>query len=145
MTYALGVDIGTTFSAAAVARGDRIEVVGLGDRSQTIPSVVVMRDDGEVLVGEAAERRFAVEPSRGAREFKRRLGDPVPLILGGTPYGADALTGHVLRAVVARTAQLEGEPPAVTAITHPASWGPYKVELLRGAARSEEHTSELQS
>ena len=135
MTYALGVDIGTTFSAAAVARGDRIDVVGLGDRSQTIPSVVVVRDDAEVLVGEAAERRFAVEPSRGAREFKRRLGDPVPLILGGSPYGAEALTSILLAAIVNRTAELEGEAPAMTAVTHPASWGPYKVDLLRGAVR----------
>ena len=83
--YCLGVDLGTTFSAAAVASADSIEVFTLGTVAPAVPSVVVLRADGEVLVGEAAERRALTEPGRTAREFKRRLGDPTPLILAGTP------------------------------------------------------------
>src|SRR5262245_44634648 len=98
MTYTLGVDLGTTYSAAAIARGGRVEIVTLGTTAPVIPSVVVLRDDGEVLVGEAADRRSLTEPTRTAREFKRRLGDPTPIVLGGTPYGAEALMAHLLRA-----------------------------------------------
>ena len=97
MEYSLGIDLGTTYSAAATARDDRLEIFQLGERSATIPSIVVLRADGEVLTGEAAERRALAEPTRTGREFKRRLGDPTPIILGGTPYGAEALLAHLLR------------------------------------------------
>ena len=85
MTYYLGIDIGTTYTAAAVWRDGRNEIASLGNRAPTIPSVVLLRDDEAVLTGEAAVRRAATEPSRVAREFKRRVGDPTPIIVGGTP------------------------------------------------------------
>jgi molecular chaperone DnaK len=133
--YALGIDLGTTYSAAATARGDRLDIFQLGERAATIPSVIVLRADGEVLTGEAAERRAMSEPLRTAREFKRRLGDPTPIILGGTPYGAEALIGHLLRSIVAKVTEQLGGPPAAIAVCHPASYGEYKIDLLRQAVR----------
>ena len=135
LDYSLGIDLGTTYSAAATARGDRLEIFQLGERAATIPSVIVLRADGEVLVGEAAERRAMSEPLRTAREFKRRLGDPTPIILGGTPYGAEALIGHLLRSIVAKVSEQLGGPPAAIAVCHPASYGEYKIDLLRQAVR----------
>jgi actin-like ATPase involved in cell morphogenesis len=136
-TYALGIDLGTTFTAAAIARaGGAVEPFALGDGRLPAPTAVALPESGELLVGEAADRRRRSDPSRVAREFKRRLGDPVPLVLGGTPYGADALAGHVLAYVVARVAEREGEPPAAVAVTHPASWTAYKLDLLEQAART---------
>jgi molecular chaperone DnaK len=133
--YSLGIDLGTTYSAAATARGDRLEIFQLGERAATIPSVIVLRADGEVLVGDAAERRALSEPVRTAREFKRRLGDPTPIILGGTPYGAEALIGHLLRSIVARVAEQMGGQAAAIVVCHPASYGEYKIDLLRQAVR----------
>ncbi len=131
MGYRLGVDLGTTFTAVAVANGQPPTMLGLGNRSLQVPSVLFLKPDGSFLVGEAAERRGALESDRVAREFKRRLGDHVPLLLAGIPYSAQALTAHLLRWVVDQaTAQL-GEPPTDTTITHPASWGPYRKELLQ--------------
>ena len=135
MTYVLGIDLGTTFSAAAVARDGRAEMVTLGTRSASIPSVVVLHPHGDVLVGEAAERRAAAEPTRTAREFKRRLGDPVPIVLGGEQYGAEALMAHLLRWIVERVTELEGGPPDLIVISHPANYGSYKKELLFEAVR----------
>jgi molecular chaperone DnaK (HSP70) len=135
VAYFLGIDIGTTYTAAAVWRDGRNDVVNLGNRAQAIPSVVLLRDDGTVLVGEAAERRAATEPQRVAREFKRRLGDPTPIIVGGTPYSADALIARVLRWVVDKVTEVEGGPPARVAVSHPANWGSYKIDLLRQAIR----------
>jgi actin-like ATPase involved in cell morphogenesis len=136
--YALGIDLGTTFTAAATARAGRVDVVSLGDRSPAIPSVVALREDGVVVVGEAAERRAVVDPGRSAREFKRRVGDTVPILLGGTPYGAEILSGYLLAQVLATVVALEGERPALTCVTHPANWGPFKRDLLREAARHAE-------
>ena len=59
MSYRLGVDLGTTFTAAAsVTDGDPPIMVGLGNRSLQIPSVLFMQADGNTLVGEPA--RFAL-------------------------------------------------------------------------------------
>lgn len=134
-SYQLGIDLGTTYTAAATAREGQVEIAGLGNRAAAIPSVIYLAADGTVLTGETADRRGPSEPDRVAREFKRRLGDPTPLLLGGTPRSAEALTAELLRAVVAKVAELEGGPAEHLAITHPANWGPYKQDLLVQAIR----------
>jgi molecular chaperone DnaK (HSP70) len=125
VAYHLGIDLGTTYTAAAVERGGRVEAVTLGNRQVSVPSVLFLKSDGEVLVGDAANRRGVTEPERLGREFKRRIGDPTPVLLGGVPYGAEALTGKLLRWVVERVIELEGGPPAAIALTHPANGGPF--------------------
>jgi actin-like ATPase involved in cell morphogenesis len=136
LAYVVGIDLGTSYSAAAIGHPDgRVEMFQLGLRAAAVPSLIVARDGGEMLVGEAAERRALTEPTRTAREFKRRLGDPVPLILGGTPYGAEALLAILLRTFIDQVAQEMAGRPSHVVITHPASYGPYKLDLLRQAAR----------
>ncbi len=136
MQYVLGIDLGTSYSAAAVGTPDgRVEMFQLGSATAAIPSLVVVRADGEILVGEAAERRSLTEPGRTAREFKRRLGDPVPVILGGTPYGPDALVAILLRSIARQVAAQLDERASHVVITHPASYGPYKLDLLAQAVR----------
>lgn len=132
--YALGVDLGTTYTAAAVARQSTAEPLPLGTEAAQIPSVVLIREDGEVLVGDAAERRAAAEPTRAAREFKRRLGDPVPIVIGGQPVAVETLMGYLLAEVVRRATEQEGEPPSLVVLTHPANYSDYKTGLLRAAA-----------
>ncbi|GJM37287.1 MAG: hypothetical protein DHS20C19_06540 [Acidimicrobiales bacterium] len=78
---ALGIDLGTTFTTAAVNKNGRIEIVTLGNRSAVMPSVVYLREDDVSLIGEAASRRAVEQPSRYAREFKRRVGDETPIML----------------------------------------------------------------
>lgn len=131
----LGIDVGTTYTAAAVAGPNDVSMLSLGSDRAAVPTVVVVREDGEVLVGEAAERRAATQPDRTAREFKRRIGDPVPVVVGGTPYGAEALVAHVLRWVLAEATTRRGGPPGAVALSHPASWSTYKTDLLRHAAQ----------
>ncbi|HEX8803266.1 MAG TPA: Hsp70 family protein, partial [Acidimicrobiales bacterium] len=133
MGYYLGVDIGTTYTAAGVWRDGRVDVATLGLRSPVVPSVVVARADGEVLVGDAAERRAVAEPERVVREFKRRFGDPTPIVVGDGSVAVEALVARVLRWVVDRVAEAEGGPTAGVAVTHPANWGDYKKRLLRTA------------
>jgi len=73
----------------------------LGGRASVIPSVLWLAEDGQVLVGDSAERHVITDPSRVAREFKRRMGDPTALLIGGAPYSAESLMGRLLRWVVA--------------------------------------------
>ena len=130
MSYRLGVDLGTTFTAAAVSDGSEPTVIGLGNRALQIPSVVFLKPDGEFLIGEAAERRGLSEPDRLAREFKRRIGDHVPIMVAGAPFSPQALTSHLLRWVVGTATERMGEPPDEVILTHPANWGPFRLELL---------------
>jgi actin-like ATPase involved in cell morphogenesis len=135
MSFQLGVDVGTTFTAAAVAREGQVEVASLGWRSAAIPSVVWVGGDGTVLTGDVALRRGLSEPSRMAREFKRRVGDPAPLLLGGAPFSADALTAKLLGAVTEEVIAQQGDDPEAVTVCHPANWGPFKKDLLRQAIR----------
>ncbi|MBW0122028.1 Hsp70 family protein, partial [Pseudonocardia oceani] len=130
MTYSLGVDLGTTFVAAAVARASQVEMFTLGDRSVVSPAVVYARDDGSLVCGDAAGRRAVSRPDRIGREFKRRLGDPTPIMLGGTAYAVTALLATLLRDVVERVVETEGGPPERVVLTHPANWGPFRRELF---------------
>ena len=128
MGYQLGIDLGTTYTAAAVCRSsDRgwvePEVVTLGSRSATVPSVLFLAPDGSVLVGEAAERRALTDPDRVVREFKRRIGDPTPIVVAGRTWAPEELSARLVRWVVDRVAEREGGPADRIAITHPASWG----------------------
>ncbi|RYP84175.1 Hsp70 family protein, partial [Nocardioides guangzhouensis] len=130
MGYRIGVDLGTTFTAAAVDDGAGPRMVGLGNRALQIPSVVCLMDDGAFLVGEAAERRALKDPTRSAREFKRRFGDTVPILIAGRPFSPQALTAQLLSWVVSTVIEREGSLPDDVVVTHPANWGGYKRELM---------------
>jgi len=138
MTYSLGIDLGTTFTSCAIHDGHRSSIVELSDRSSTIPSVVFLAEDGTYYVGDAATRRTLMDPARAATQFKRRFGDTTPLLLGGTPMSADQLSTHLLRSVVDQVTQRQGQPPQHLAVTHPAGWGGYKLELLDQTIRAAE-------
>jgi molecular chaperone DnaK len=135
MSYDLGVDLGTTFTAPAIARDGRAETVPLAPANAAVPSVAYLNDQGELLFGQVAARRAGSEPARVAREFKRRVGDPTPILLGGTPLSAEMLMARMLAWVVEQVAETEGERPTRLAVTHPANWGAYKLDLLQQATR----------
>jgi molecular chaperone DnaK len=133
--YCLGIDLGTAFVAAAVARADSVKMVALGDRSVVMPSVVYARDDGTLITGEPAARRAVSNPDRVASEIKRRLGDPTPLLLGESAYSVTDLLGTLLQDVLDRVAVEQGGPPESVMLTHPANWGPHRQNLFAEVAR----------
>jgi molecular chaperone DnaK len=140
MSYWLGIDVGTTYTAAAICRMEAGRslpaVVPLGSRANAVSSVVYLGEDGQVLVGEAAERRAVTNPERVVRGFKRRIGDDIPLIIGGKPHPAPRIAAMVIRWVVDRVTEREGSRPAGIVITHPAGWGAYKIQAVADAVRA---------
>src|SRR5262245_36242077 len=110
MSYGLGIDVGTTYSAGAVHRDGRVDVVALESQRFTVPTVVAA--DGDRLVfGSAAVARSVGAPDGAAREFKRRLGDPEPIVLGGRPYLPEQLVAAFARWVRDNVAAQHGGPP----------------------------------
>ncbi|WP_211195989.1 Hsp70 family protein [Agromyces sp. H66] len=137
-SYVLGIDIGTSFTAAAIGRrradgSMAYEPLELGTRRAAVPSVVYLAEDGGVVVGEQAERRAMDEPDRVVREFKRRIGDETPIIVGGLSVTAEDIFSVVAQWVVERAEAHEGCAPAVVAVSHPASWGEHRIGVIRTA------------
>src|SRR3712207_6848717 len=56
-------------------------------------------------------------------------------LLGPSPYSAERLSAQLARWVVDAVAAAEGGVPRAVALTHPANWGDYKVDLMRQADR----------
>ncbi|PWW67021.1 Hsp70 family protein [Actinokineospora spheciospongiae] len=127
MRYGLGIDLGTTFTAAAVASESGTRMVPLGDGVIT-PSVVYAAAEGALITGDVAEAVGRSDPARLARGHKRRLGDPTPLVLSGAAYSPAALLAAQLRDVVAFVGAQEGGAPSSVVLTCPAVWGPYRRE-----------------
>src|SRR5688572_26806426 len=134
--YSLAIDLGTSFIAAAVADDRGLEMFGLGDGSLVAPAAVFVRDDRGVVTGDAAARRAISNPDRVAREIKRNLGNPTPLMLGGAPYAVSDLLGALLQDVLVRATEQQGAKPDVVALTHPANWGPFRKGLFEDVARA---------
>src|SRR5688572_23005044 len=137
-SFVLGIDVGTSFTAAAIGRrrpdgSVEIEPLELGSRRTAVPTVVFLGDDGGVLVGEAAERRAIDQPERVVREFKRRIGDQTPIIVGELSVAPEDIFAVLAQWVVERAEQHEGGAPAVIALSHPASWGEHRLGLIRKA------------
>jgi actin-like ATPase involved in cell morphogenesis len=135
MSYRVGIDFGTTFTAAAVHRdGEQVaELVPLGDNKPAAASVIFVAPDGSLVMGDAAVRRAVTDPDRVVREVKRRVGDQTPVLVAGEPIDAHTLAACFVRWVVDRVTEREGAPPAAVALTHPASWGQHKCALFTEA------------
>jgi molecular chaperone DnaK (HSP70) len=142
MPYALGIDLGTARTTAAVSRTSRDgwsepEVVPL-DAADALPgvaSVLYLTSDDAVEVGEAAIRLGSGGPERVARDFLDRIGDEVPLALGGQYYPAETLAAALVAWVVDRVEEQEGTPATQLVVPHPVGWGVYRRTVLQAALR----------
>ncbi|HEX2563887.1 MAG TPA: Hsp70 family protein [Acidimicrobiales bacterium] len=119
MTYSLGVDLGTTTSAAALRRGSRLEVCALGDLTATMPSVALERADGSLLVGEAAADRALYDTTLVARHVTAHLDDGEPIALDGRLHDPARLTQGLLETVIDRVRRLYGDRPQDVVLTYP--------------------------
>ena len=131
MGYRLGIDLGTTFTAAAYIENAGPRMLELGIRNLTVPSVLFLTEEHTMLFGEAAERRSWSEPERVLREFKRRIGDTVPMLAGGQTFDPSTLQTELLRRVLQLAEERLAGPPDHVVVTHPASWGLFKLQLMR--------------
>ncbi|MFV0259580.1 MAG: Hsp70 family protein [Acidimicrobiales bacterium] len=131
--YDLGIDLGATYVAAGIVEHGRPQIITLGDRAAVVPAVLYFREDGQVLTGDAARRRGQADPTRLVREFKRRVGDTTPVVVGGSPYPVAVLMAELLRFVHDTVVERQGAEPRSITLTHPANWGPYRIDVLEQA------------
>jgi molecular chaperone HscC len=120
MTTIIGIDLGTTHSAAAYLtdQGPRLLPNALGE--WLTPSVVGVDEEGKLLVGRAARELQVVAPQRCASLFKRYMGTDWTVNLAGRTYNPEELSSLVLRALKADAEAFFGGPVTRAVITVPA-------------------------
>ncbi len=139
MPYALGIDLGSGHTTAALCRNDHErwsepEVLAL-DGLATTESVLHLTDEGTVEVGGRALRHVVSRPDRVTRGFVDRVGDEIPIVLGGRPYPAEVLIAALVGWIVDYAEATEGTPASQLVVTHPAGWGSHRRATLLGALR----------
>jgi molecular chaperone DnaK len=131
--YGVGIDLGTSFTRAAVNNGGQSRMLSLRNEMLLMPSVVTSRPDGTLVPGE--DEPTGVEVNSVGRDFKRRLGDPTPLMLGGRPHSAVSLMTATLKSVIEMLVAAEGAAPDRVVLTYPAVWGHYRREQFEEVIR----------
>jgi molecular chaperone HscC len=116
----LGIDLGTTNSAAGIWRNGRAELIPNTLGHVLTPSAVSIDDDGRVIVGLAARDRQVTHPERTATAFKRYMGTNRSVALGQARYLPEELSAFVLRSLKADAEHYLGEPVTDAVITVPA-------------------------
>lgn len=99
----IGIDLGTSNSAAAVLRGGRPVIIpsaeGVSLGGKAFPSYVAIAADGQMLVGESARRQAAANPEGTATAFKRRMGQRETVGLRDKSFTPEQLSAFLLQKI----------------------------------------------
>lgn len=135
MSKIIGIDLGTTNSAAAhmTDEGPRLIPNALGE--PLTPSVVGMDESGRLLVGRAARELQVLQPQRCAALFKRQMGSDYFADLEGRKFSPEELSSLVLRSLKSDAEALFGEPVTRAVITVPAYFNDRQRKATLNAGR----------
>lgn len=135
----IGIDLGTSNSAAAVLRGGRpvlipsAEGVTLGGKA--FPSYVALTPAGEILVGEPARRQAVANPEGTATAFKRRMGKREKIRLRDREFSPEELSAFLLQKIKRDAEAFLGEPVEKAVVTVPAYFDDNQRAATRDACR----------
>ncbi len=120
----IGIDLGTSNSAAAVLEGGRPVLVpsseGTSLYGKSFPSYVAFTKDGQRLVGEPARRQAVANPDGTLSAFKRKMGTDYKYKVFGKDYTPQELSAILLQKIKADAEAFLGEPVKKAVITVPA-------------------------
>ena len=135
----IGIDLGTSNSAAAVLRGGRPVIIpsseGISLGGKAFPSYVALTADGQMLVGEPARRQAAANPEGTASAFKRQMGRRVTLRLRGRDYSPEQLSAFLLQKIKRDAEAFLGEPVDKSVVTVPAYFDDNQRSATKDACR----------
>lgn len=120
----IGIDLGTSNSAAAVLRGGKPVIIpsteGISLSGKAFPSYVAITADGNKLVGEPARRQAAENPEGTASAFKRRMGKREKIKLRDKEFTPEQLSAFLLQKIKNDAEVYLGEPVEKAVVTVPA-------------------------
>lgn len=99
----LGIDLGTTNSAAAIMEAGRPTIVPSAEgptiAGKMFPSVVAFTKDGQLLVGEPAKRQAVTNPEGTVFEIKRKMGKDYKVSIYGKEYSPQQISAFILQKI----------------------------------------------
>src|SRR5512137_1593825 len=125
MSRAIGIDLGTSNSAAAVMEGGRPVIIpsaeGAGVASgKAFPSYVAFTKDGQLLVGEPARRQAAINPEGTIQAAKRKMGTDFKYKVSGKEYTPQQISAFILQKIKRDAEAYLGDTVEEVVITCPA-------------------------
>lgn len=131
----IGIDLGTTNSAAAVWSEGRAVMIPNSLGHVLTPSAVSVDPQGNVIVGLAARERQVTHPEATASAFKRYMGAQRTFQLGQVRFTPEELSAVVLRSLKADAEAFLGEPVTEAVITVPAYFNDKQRKATRRAGQ----------
>ncbi|MDE1856997.1 MAG: molecular chaperone DnaK [Candidatus Micrarchaeota archaeon] len=120
----IGIDLGTSNSAAAVLEGGRPAIIpsseGTSLYGKAFPSYVAFTKDGQRLIGEPARRQAVANPEGTVSAFKRKMGTDYVYKIFGKDYKPQELSAMLLQKIKHDAEQFLGEEVKKAVITVPA-------------------------
>ena len=120
----LGIDLGTTNSAAAIFEGGHATVIPSAEgptmAGKMFPSVVAFTKDGQLLIGEPAKRQATANPEGTIFEIKRKMGTNYQVNVFGKEYTPQQISAFILQKIKKDTETYLGGTIRKAVITVPA-------------------------
>ncbi len=103
MSKIIGIDLGTSNSAAAIMEGGKGTIIPSAEGTtlggKAFPSYVAITKDGQLLVGEPARRQAVTNPEATISAFKRKMGQDYKYNLHGKDYTPQQLSAFILQKI----------------------------------------------
>jgi len=135
----IGIDLGTSNSAAAVLIGGKPTIIpsaeGLTLGGKAFPSVVAFTKDGQRLVGEPARRQAISNPDRTITAIKRKMGTSYTVKIDGKEYTPQEISAMILRKIKEDASAYLGEEVTEAIITVPAYFNDNQRQATKDAGR----------
>ncbi len=124
MAKIIGIDLGTSNSAAAVMEGGRPSIIpsaeGTSIGGKAFPSYVALTKDGQLLVGEPARRQAVSNPEGTIAAIKRKMGTDYKVAVGGKEYTPQQISAFILQKIKRDAEAYLGDTVTKAVITVPA-------------------------
>ena len=133
----LGIDLGTTNSAAAVMEAGRPVTIPSAEgptiAGKMFPSVVAFTKDGQLLIGEPAVRQAVTNPEGTVREIKRHMGTDYKVNIQGKDYTPQQISAFILQKIKKDAEAFLGDTVSKTVITVPAHFNDNQRQATKDA------------
>ena len=120
MSKIIGIDLGTTNSCVAVMEGGNFSIIPNSDGGRTTPSVVNIKDNGEIIVGEIAKRQAITNPDSTVISIKTQMGSDYKVNIHGKDYTPQEISAMILKKLKKDAEAYLGEEVTEAVITVPA-------------------------
>lgn len=97
MSKIIGIDLGTTNSCVAVMEGGSFTIIPNAEGGRTTPSVVNIKDNGEIIVGEIAKRQAITNPESTVMSIKTYMGSNHKETIFGKDYTPQEISAMILK------------------------------------------------